>query len=145
MKFCDTFKCNGRSDVNEFLWADYKKGIWSGEHLSDLLKIHTSKNKMRALGFREYRQIAVAFMEKHLKHNINGFGWEGEENIFDLQTGHVRKTVELNYANAFGDSRVIGREAMHQYYLASKAWYLFLLEMKIRSTQGIFLFSYNIN
>ena len=128
MLFSNKFNCKGRNDLREFLWADYKKGIWTGEYLSDLLKIYTSKNNMRALGFREYRQIAVAFMEKHLKYNIDGFSWEGEENIFDLQTGHVGRTVGRNYANAFGDSRVVSREAMHQYYLASKAWYQFLLK-----------------
>ena len=73
MLFSNKFNCKGRNDLCEFLWADYKKGIWTGEYLSDLLKMHTSKNNMRALGFREYRQIAVAFMEKHLKYNIDGF------------------------------------------------------------------------
>ena len=62
MLFSNKFNCKGRNDLCEFLWADYKKGIWTGEYLSDLLKIHTSKNNMRALGLREYRKIAVAFM-----------------------------------------------------------------------------------
>ena len=124
--------------MDEFLWSDYKKGIWNGEYLSDLLKIYTSKNKMHALGFRQYRQVAIAFMEKHLKHNMDEPFWESEENIFDLQAGHVHKTVERNYAVASGDSRIISREAMHQYYLASKAWYLFLLKKEQESNpQGI--------
>jgi hypothetical protein len=138
--FSGLFNCKGRNDLNEFLWADYKKGIWSGEYLSDLLKSHTSKSKMRALGFRDYRQIAVAFMEKHLKHNLGGHVWEGEENIFDLQAGHVGRTVERHYAVASGDSRIVSREGMHQYYHASKAWYELLLKMeRERIPQGIFV------
>jgi hypothetical protein len=126
--FSGIFNCKGRDDLSEFLWADYKKGIWSGEDLSDLLKVHTSKNKMRPLGFREYRQIAVAFMEKHLRYKVDGFDWEEEENVFNLQAGHVGRTVESHYAGSSKDSRIVGRERMHQYYLASKAWYRFLLK-----------------
>jgi hypothetical protein len=136
--FSNYFKCTGRKDLNEFLWADYKKGIWSGEYLSDLLKLHTSKNEMRGLGFREYRQVAIAFMEKHVKHKLDR-SWEVEENILNLQAGHVGRTVERYYASAVGDSRVIGREAMHQYYLGSKAWYMFLLNEEIEASgQGRF-------
>ena len=135
--FSKIFNCKGADDLDEFLWADYKKGIWTGEHLSDLLKVHTSKNKMHGLGFREYRQVAIAFMEKHLKHKLNE-PWEQVENVFNLQAGHVGRTVEKHYAGASGDSRVVGREAMHQYYLASKAWYLFLLNQELeRIPQGI--------
>jgi hypothetical protein len=114
--------------LDEFIWADYGRGIWSGAYLSDLLKIYTSKNKMRAFGFQDYRQIAVAFMEKHLKDKVDGSVWEVGENILNLQAGHSGGTTESNYAVAAGDSRVIGREAMHKYYLASKAWYQFLLK-----------------
>jgi hypothetical protein len=134
--FSKYFNCNGRNDLDEFLWADYKKGIWSGEYISDLLKVHTSKNKMHPLGFREYRQIATAFMEKHLRYKIEE---ETEENIFNLQAGHKGRTVERNYANAIGDSRVVSREAMHHYYLASMEWYQFLLKKEEENTpQGMF-------
>jgi len=111
--FSGLFNCKGGKDLNEFLWADYKKGIWSGEYLSELLKTHTSNNKMRALGFRDYRQVAVAFMEKHLKHKMDGHGWNGGENVFDLQAGHVGRTVETHYAVASRDSRLVSREEMH--------------------------------
>ena len=136
--FSSLFNCNGLNDLDEFLWADYKKGIWSGEYISDLLKAQTSKYKMPALGFREYRQVAVAFMEKHLKHKEHGLAWEGEENIFDSQAGHSGRTVGRNYAVAFGDSGVVPREVWHKHDLASKAWSGFLLEKKADPTQGIF-------
>jgi len=135
--FSSLFNCNGLNDLHEFLWADYKKGIWSGEYISDLLKMQTSKNDMPALGFRDYRQVATAFMKKHLKHE--GLEWEGEENIFDVQAGHSGATVQKHYAVAVGDSRVVGREIWHQHDLASKAWYRFLLKKKTEPTpRGIF-------
>ena len=33
----EKFKCKGAADLNEFMWADYKKGVWDGEFLSNLL------------------------------------------------------------------------------------------------------------
>jgi len=33
-----------------FLWADYRKGIWDGEFLSDRLQLYLQENGMRALG-----------------------------------------------------------------------------------------------
>lgn len=94
---------------------------------------------MHGLGYREYRQIAVAFMEKHLKYKVdNPFNEEGED-MFNLQAGHLGRTVEMNYARGSKDSRVIGREAMHQYYLISVIWHDFLLKWERKSTmQGIF-------
>ena len=137
--FSRLFNCKGGDDLDEFLWADYKKGIWSGENLSDLLKTHTSKRKMCPLGYREYRQVAIAFMEKHLKYKADGLVWEDEENIFDLQAGHVGRTVESHYAGSSRDSRIVGRERMHQYYQASKKWSMFLLKIKIEMIlQGIY-------
>jgi len=136
--FSSKFNCNGLDDLDNFLWADYKKGVWSGEYLSDLLKAQTSKHGMPALGFRDYRQVAVAFMEKHLKHKGDGLVWEGEESIYDIQGGHTGRTVGRNYAVAFGDSGVVPREVWHKHDLASKAWSGFLLEKKADPTQGIF-------
>ena len=45
----EKFNCKGTKDLREFLWADYKKGLWDGEYLSDQLKLQTSKHGMRAL------------------------------------------------------------------------------------------------
>jgi hypothetical protein len=35
------------------------------------LQIYTSNHGMHGLGFQEYRQVATAFMEKHLKYNVD--------------------------------------------------------------------------
>ena len=34
----EKFKCKGAVDLNEFMWADHKKGVWDGKFLSDLWK-----------------------------------------------------------------------------------------------------------
>ena len=53
--FNKKFHCKGADDLGEFIWADYKKGLWNGDFISDLLKKQTSKHEIRALGFREYK------------------------------------------------------------------------------------------
>jgi hypothetical protein len=118
--FSEKFECKGTQDLRELLWADYKKGIWNGEYISDALKVHTSESGMQGLGFREYRQVATAFMEKHLKYK--------EEMsicvdaILDIQAGHSSRTAGLAYAIAEGDHRSVSREGMHRFYIASKGW-----------------------
>lgn len=119
------FKCKGANDLNEFLWADYKKGRWDGEFLSDLLKVTTSQNKMQSLGFRDYRQVALAFMEKHLKYKVRDI--QGLNAILDLQAGHTSRTAAAEYAVSTEDHGKVSREAMHQYYLASIEWSEFML------------------
>jgi len=105
--------------MKEFLWADYRKGVWDGDDLSNLLKT-SSVRSMRPLGIREYRQVATAFMEQHLRYKVDD-GQE-EENIFNLQAGHGGRTTNLRYAVATGDSRIITRSAMHQFFIASGKW-----------------------
>src|SRR5215510_14298645 len=108
------FNCKGARDLNEFLWADYKKGRWDGEFISDLLKIATSEHKMQALGFRDYRQVALAFMEKHLKYKSKDMSLNA---ILDLQAGHSSRTAAAEYAVSTEDHGNVSREAMHQYHL----------------------------
>lgn len=119
------FNCKGASDLNEFLWADYRKGRWNGEFLSDLLKITTSQHKMQPLRFRDYRQVAQAFMEKHLKYKVKDM--QGLNAILDLQAGHNSRTAGRDYAVSTEDHGKVSREAMHQYYLASSEWHGLLL------------------
>lgn len=114
------FNCSGGQDLEEFLWADYKKGLWKGEFLSDLLKIETSSHKMRGLGFQEYRQVATAFMEKHMKYKVDEM--RGVDAILDRQAGHSSRTAARAYAVASDDHGSVGREEMHLYYLASEEW-----------------------
>jgi len=35
------FNCNGKDDLKEFLWADYRKGRWNGEFLTCILPMNT--------------------------------------------------------------------------------------------------------
>ena len=121
------FNCKGADDLDEFLWADYKKGVWSGEFLSDQLKIHTTSYGMHGLGFREYRQVAVAFMERHMKYKVDESRWN-MNSILDLQAGHKSRTAGRDYATATGDLREVTREAMHLYYLASCEWHDLMLK-----------------
>jgi hypothetical protein len=34
----ERFKCKGAEDLNEFMWADFNTGLWTGDYISDLLK-----------------------------------------------------------------------------------------------------------
>ncbi len=129
------FNCKGANDLNEFLWADYRKGRWNGEFLSDLLKITTSQHKMQALGFRDYRQVALAFMEKYLKYKTKDI--QGLNAILDLQAGHNSRTAAADYAVSTEDHGKVSREAMHQYYLASKEWHELLLHVKAQRARKV--------
>ena len=82
---------------------------------------------MHGLGFREYRQVAVAFMERHMKYKVDEFRWN-MNSILDLQAGHKSRTAGRDYATATGDLREVTREAMHQYYLASCEWHDLMLK-----------------
>jgi hypothetical protein len=122
--FSEKFNYKGANDLNEFMWADYRKGIWDGEFLSDRLQIYTSGHGMHGLGFQEYRQVAIAFMEKHLKYKADEF----EDSVLDMQAGHSSRTAGMEYARSTEDHRQIGREAMHKFYLVSRAWQRLLLQ-----------------
>ena len=136
--FCELYNLKGKDDLKEFLWADYKKGVWDGDDLSDLLKTFTVQNGMRPLGLQEYRQVAIAFMEKHLGYKVKDGELDEYENIFNLQAGHSSRTTNVHYAVATGDSRLITREGMHYFCLASEAWQQLLRKSpKVLKTMGI--------
>ena len=82
---------------------------------------------MRALGFREYRQVTTAFMEKHLKYKVTDVTLSLDA-ILDRQADHRSKTAGTSYAVASEDHNSVSREAMHMYYLESREWYNLLLE-----------------
>lgn len=121
-KFCQ----NGEEDLRDFLWSDYKKGIWSGSYLSDLLKQYTSRYKLHGFGFQEYRQVAVAFMEKHLKFKVEELEntWD---TIYDLQAGQSSKTTGIAYAIGSTDHRSVSRDMLFKFFIVSKSWYELLL------------------
>jgi hypothetical protein len=128
--FCEQFKLYGLEDLKEFLWADYRKGIWNGEYLSDTLKVTTSSSKdIPAFGYRDYRQVATAFMEKHIKYKDNHIQ---EQNILDLQAGHRSETASTSYAVSTTDHRAVNRDMLYLYRMASKAWYTLMLEEECR-------------
>ena len=126
--------CKGTEDLKEFLWADAKKGLWDGDYLSGILKYETTSAEMQPLGFKEYRQIATAFMEKHLKHNLEQI-WIQVDNMYDLQAGHSSMTTEVNYARGDTDHRHVTRDAMHQFHLISQSWYGLLLRLKLNKQE----------
>jgi hypothetical protein len=51
--------------------------------------------------------------------------------ILDLQAGHTSMTAAAEYAISSEDHGFVSREAMHQYFLASKAWYELLLQQEM--------------
>jgi hypothetical protein len=99
--FSEKFKYKGATDLNEFMWADYRKGIWDGEFLSGRLQIYTSNHSMHGLGFQEYRQVATAFMEKHLKYNVDDP--DNGDCMLDRQAGHSLRTAGMEYARSTED------------------------------------------
>lgn len=141
--FSAHFKLLGHSDLKEFLWADHKRGIWNGDYLSGLLKKYTSTGGLPGLGFQEYRQVATAFMERHLKFKVNEMQniWDA---IYDLQAGHSSHTAGTAYAIASTDHRSISRDALHKYFLASKGWYELLLEIDAKA-KGMLIITFNTN
>jgi hypothetical protein len=133
--FCELFQLKGGNDLKEFMWADYKKGVWDGDDLSNLLKQFTAKNNMRPLGIQEYRQVITAFMEKHLRYKSLDDGIPSGDNIFNLQAGHGDRVTNKNYAVALGDSQEITRDKWHYFNLASED--LQGLLKKNKSAEGI--------
>lgn len=134
----EKFNCKGAADLNEFMWADHKKGVWDGEFLSSLLQIYTSEYGMRGLGFQEYRQIATAFMEKHLKYKVDDS--DNMLNAFlDIQAGHSFRTTGLEYVRSTEDHRQVSREAMHQFFLVSKQWQDLLSQDELESDEDMIL------
>jgi hypothetical protein len=124
--FSDKFHHAGAADLNEFLWADYRKGIWDGDRLSARLQEHMVENGMHGLGLREYRQVATAFMKRHLKYNA-----DTDINTFlDAQAGHSKRIAETEYAISMEDHRQLSTEAMHQYFLVSTEWQRLLMDQK---------------
>ena len=132
--FARQFQCNGAEDLAEFMWADYKKGLWKGEYLSDLLKIETSRYELPGFGVQEYRQIATAFMEKHVKYKIKKTA--GVNAILDWQAGH-NSEMAAEYATASGDHFLVTREDMHQYFLGSKEWYEVLWSLNVQKGMSL--------
>ena len=72
---------------------------------------------MHGLGFQEYRQVATAFMEKHLKYNVDDP--DDGDCMLDRQAGHSSRTAGMEYARSTEDHRQVGREEMHGFFLAS--------------------------
>lgn len=104
----------GTVDLNEFMWADYRKGVRDSDFFFDRLKIYTSEHMMHVLGFQEYRQVATAFMEKHLNYQVH----KSERNL--NQAGHSSRTAGMEYARSTEDNRQVSGESMHKLYLVSK-------------------------
>ena len=105
--------------LKEFLFADYKK-MWSSDQISDALKLETNRGMSVSLGIREYRHVATAFMEEHLKyHKIN----LDASHIFDLQAGHLSKTAAREYAVGMDDHGEVTRDMMYAYGMASREWH----------------------
>jgi RecQ family ATP-dependent DNA helicase len=121
------FNCNGAADLEEFMWADYNKGLWTGDFISDLLKRTTSSHEMHGLGFREYRQVATAFMEENLKYKARDPDNVNVNAIVDLQAGHNSRTAGVSYAVSTEDHSQVSREAMYQYDMSSTEWYELML------------------
>ena len=75
---------------------------------------------MNGLGFQECRQVATTFMEKHLKYQMD----ETEGNLssmLDPQAGLSSRNAGMEYARSTEDHHQVSREAMHKFYLVSKA------------------------
>jgi DEAD/DEAH box helicase len=133
--YSEKFKCKGGADLNEFMWADHKNGLWTSDFISDLLKCTTSRRGMHGLGFREYRQVAAAFMEHHLKYKMDDPDDKNVNAVFDMQAGHSSRTAGVHYAVTTEDHGQVSLEAMHKYFLVSRQWEVLLLEQRRSQTQ----------
>ena len=91
---------------------------------------------MRGLGFQEYRQVATAFMEKHLEYKLDDSD-NNVDAIFDVQAGHSSRTAGMEYARSTEDHRQVGREAMHQFFLVSMQWQDLLLVDELQLNEDV--------
>jgi hypothetical protein len=130
--FSEKFNCKGGVDLKEFTWADYRKGVWDCDFLSDRLRMYTSEHMMHGLGFQEYRQVATVFMQKHLKYQVNKS--TSISNSLDVQAGHSSRTAGMEYSISMEDHRRVSRESMHKFYLVSKEWQRLLLRQASETT-----------
>jgi hypothetical protein len=138
--FSTNFHQPGEADLREFLWADFRKGIWDGDYLSGLFKQYTSQHEMHGLGFQKYRQVATAFMEVHLKYKED-YLEKDQDSTWDLQAGHSSKTAGIAYARAYNDHRMVSRDFMHQYYLISNDWNDLILKAGLKESKKGIIFS----
>lgn len=85
------------------------------------------------IGVSQYRQLCVAFMEKHIKeshwkaamrHERGGF--TQEELPYDRQAGHSTLTATLAYARSHEDPYILNRDILSQFYVCSLAWHTLL-------------------
>lgn len=81
----------------------------------------------------QYRQLCVAFMEKHIKesywkaamrHERGGF--TQEELLYDRRAGHSTLTATLAYARSNEDPYILNRDILSQFYVCSLAWHTLL-------------------
>ena len=141
--FSTKFHQPGEADLREFLWADSRKGIWDGDYLSGLFKQYTSQHEMHGLGFQEYRQVATAFMEVHLKYK-GDYLQKDQDSTWDLQAGHSSKTAGIAYARAYNDHRMVSRDAMHQFYHISNDWNDLILNTGLGKSEEGMIFTYEV-
>jgi hypothetical protein len=115
--FSEKFSCKGDVHLNEFLWADYRKGVWDCDFLSDRWRVNTSEHGM----------------QKHLKYRVDES--EGNLNLLDVQAGHSSRTAGIEYAKrSTEDHRQISTESMHKFHLVSKEWQRLLLQQTSKAT-----------
>ena len=132
--FCQELGFKGGADLKEFMWADYNKGRWNSNYISDVFTAITTRHGLSNLGFSEYRHVAIAFMEKHLKHQAKSVLMDS---IFDLQAGHSSSIAGSQYAISDKDHSKVSKDALHNYFLASKEWQELLLNKSDMKTLSV--------
>ena len=100
------------------LFVDHEKA-WTADNLSRMFKSQTNKWGEVSMGFQEYRQVATAFMSKHLKqHDMDEEG----DDVLDMQAGHSTHTASLRYAVSTSDADELPSDLLYAYLKASESW-----------------------
>ena len=97
-----------------YLWVDQDK-ILSAQNIRDNFLSQFSNIVGPKLSTKNYRHVAIAFMEKHLKGYL-------VEIAFHLQAGHSLETAMMHYANSNLDLVNVDRNSYEAFSRASYQW-----------------------
>jgi superfamily II DNA/RNA helicase len=109
-----------------------KGRVCNGEFVCNAFKAHSLMEMGIPLGIADYRHVAIAFIDKHVRrqpdeteHSGDGDGngnGEAQDDIIDIQAGHSSATAAMYYARSNLDHRWLSRNAMQMFYRCSRKW-----------------------
>lgn len=97
-----------------YLWVNKDKKL-SAENIRDNFAAHFANLIGPKLTTKDYRHVAIAFMEKHTKGQMFDI-------TFHLQAGHSLQTAMIHYANSNLDLVDVDRNTYEAFSKCSDQW-----------------------